>query len=132
MTAYLLDTNALLWLVASPAKMSDPAREALADQTNDLAVSAASCWEIAIKTRLGRFDGTPVLSAWTETLKTMNVADLSIDSADTALAGQLDWDHRDPFDRMIVAQAVRRGLTIATSDQLILDGARTPVMDTRR
>ncbi|MXP21471.1 PIN domain-containing protein [Gordonia sp. HNM0687] len=132
MTAYLLDTNAFLWLVTMPAKMSDPAREALADQTNDLAVSAASCWEIAIKTRLGRFDGTPVLSSWTETLETMNVTDLSIDSADAAMAGQLAWDHRDPFDRMIVAQAARRGLTVATSDQRVLDGARTPVLDTRR
>ncbi|WAC57847.1 type II toxin-antitoxin system VapC family toxin [Gordonia sp. SL306] len=131
MTAYLLDTNALLWLVSEPDKISGPAREVLADQANDLLVSAASAWEIAIKTRLGRLDGEPLLSAWQETLISMNATDLAIDAADAAMAGRLKWDHRDPFDRMIVAQAARRGLTIATSDHRVVDGAMTSVLDTR-
>lgn len=54
-----------------------------------------------------------------------------MDSADAATAGRLNWDHKDPFDRMIVAQAARRGFTIATSDRLLLAGALTPVIDTR-
>lgn len=127
MTAFLLDTNALLWLVSSPDQMTASVRDVLADPANELVVSAASAWELAIKTRIGRLDGAPLLSAWDETLASMRAADLAIDSADAALAGQLSWNHKDPFDRMIVAQATRRGLTIATSDNRITKSALTAV-----
>ena len=128
MTAILLDTNVLLWLVSTPDKIATPLRETLADQNNELIVSAVSAWEVAIKTRIGRLDGGPLLSAWDETLASMNAADLAIDSADAVLAGQLNWNHKDPFDRMIVAQAARRSFTIATSDDRITHGALTPVL----
>jgi PIN domain nuclease of toxin-antitoxin system len=128
MTAFLLDTNTLLWLVSTPDKIAGSVRDTLADPTNELIVSAASAWEIAIKTRIGRLDGVPLLSAWDETLTSMRAADLAIDSADAALAGQLSWNHKDPFDRMIVAQAARRGLTIATSDNRITRSALTAVL----
>ncbi|KAA0093601.1 type II toxin-antitoxin system VapC family toxin [Mycolicibacterium sp. P1-18] len=130
MTSILLDTNALLWLVSAPDRVSERAREILADQANDLVVSAASAWEVSIKTRIGRLDGELLLSTWSETLHRMNARDLAIDSADAAMAGRLAWDHKDPFDRMIVAQAARRGLTIATSDQKMVAGALTPVLRT--
>ena len=61
----------------------------------------------------------------------MSATDLPIDAADAATAGRLNWDHKDPFDRMIVAQAARRGFTIATSDRLVLEGALGPVINTR-
>jgi PIN domain nuclease of toxin-antitoxin system len=128
MTAFLLDTNALLWLVSTPDRVDTSVRDSLADPTNELIVSAASAWEIAIKTRIGRLDGAPLLSAWDETLASMRAADLAIDSADAALAGQLSWNHKDPFDRMIVAQATRRGFTIATSDYRITKSALTAVL----
>ncbi|MDV8023619.1 type II toxin-antitoxin system VapC family toxin [Rhodococcus sp. IEGM 1330] len=131
MTSFLLDTNALLWLVTDSDRMSDDARSTLADQSNELVVSAASAWEIAIKTRIGRFDGKILLSTWTETLTGMNATELPIDSTDASVAGQLDWAHNDPFDRMIVAQALRRNLTIATNDRIVLDGALTSILDTR-
>lgn len=131
MTSILLDTNALLWLVAGPDQVAEHVRDVLADQANELVVSAASAWEIAIKTRIGRLDGEPLLSAWNDTLAGMNAYDLAIDSADAAMAGRLGWDHKDPFDRMIVAQAARRGLTIATSDHSIIAGALTPTLDTK-
>ena len=131
-TGILLDTNAVLWLVSSPDRVAEPARAVFEDQANELFVSAASAWEIAIKTRIGRLDGTPLLSAWAEILAGMNAVDLAIGSPDAVTAGQLNWEHKDPFDRMIVAQAARRGLTIATSDKQILEGALTPVIDTRR
>ena len=130
MTSILLDTNALLWLVAVPQRVSEHARDVLADQANDLVVSAASAWEVSIKTRIGRLDGELLLSSWADTLDRMNARDLAIDSADAAMAGRLAWDHKDPFDRMIVAQAARRGLTIATSDHRIVSGALTPVLRT--
>ncbi|KAA8970482.1 type II toxin-antitoxin system VapC family toxin [Mycobacterium sp.] len=128
MTAILLDTNALLWLVSTPDKIATSVRDTLADQANELIVSAASAWEVAIKTRIGRLDGGPLLSAWHETLARMNAADLAIESADAVLAGRLDWANKDPFDRMIVAQAARRGLTIATSDDRVVRGALTAVI----
>lgn len=131
MTAFLLDTNALLALVSTPDKIAASVRDTLADPTNELIVSAASAWEIAIKTRIGRLDGVPLLSAWDETLASMHATDLAIDSADAALAGQLNWDHKDPFDRMIVAQATRRRFTIATSDARITKSALTAVIQIR-
>lgn len=131
MTAVLLDTNALLWLVKSPELIAPPALAVVEDPANDLFVSAASAWEISIKTRLGRLDGSGILSSWTETLESMAAQELAMDSADATLAGQLNWEHRDPFDRMIVAQATRRGLAIATSDRIIREGAMTPVIVTK-
>lgn len=131
-TAILLDTHALLWLVSAPDKISAPAREVLADPVNELIVSAASAWEVAIKTRIGRLDGGPLLSAWDETLAAMNATGLAIDAADAIVAGQLNWAHKDPFDRMIVAQAARRSLTIATNDDQIAAGALTAIMKIRK
>jgi PIN domain nuclease of toxin-antitoxin system len=126
-----LDTNALLWLASAPERITLSAREVLADQANDLFVSAVSAWEVAIKTRIGRLNGAPLLSAWSDVLAGMNADDLVIDAVDATMAGQLNWEHRDPFDRMIVAQAARRGLTIATSDSQVIQGALTPVLVTR-
>lgn len=126
--AVLLDTNALLWLVTAPEKVSPAAREVLSESTIDVAVSAASAWEIAIKTRLGRLDGDPLLSAWSDILADMSATEIPIDAGDAILAGRLPWDHRDPFDRVIVAQAARRNLTIATSDAQILGAALTPTL----
>lgn len=130
MTAILLDTNALLWLVSTPDRIATSAREQLEDSANELFVSAASAWEIAIKTRLGRIGGGGLLSSWSKILESMNATDLAIDSTDAVMAGQLSWDHKDPFDRMIVAQAARRGLAIATSDTTLHQGAITPVIAT--
>lgn len=130
MTAVLLDTKALLWLVTPPERIAAPALAIIEDPANPLFVSAASAWEIAIKTRLGRLDGAGLLSSWAGTLEAMIAQEVAMDSADAILAGQLNWDHRDPFDRMIVAQAARRGLAIVTSDRAMREGAMTPVIAT--
>jgi PIN domain nuclease of toxin-antitoxin system len=127
-SAILLDTHTLLWLVSAPDQVSGAAREQIADSTREVMVSAVSAWEIAIKTRLGRLDGEPLLSAWPDIMAAMAVTELAIEAADAILAGRLAWNHRDPFDRMIVAQAARRGLTIATRDADILGAALTPTL----
>lgn len=127
-TAILLDTHTLLWLVSAPDQLSATAREAISDSTREVVVSAASAWEIAIKTRLGRLDGEPLLAAWSNIMTAMVVTELAIEVPDAIMAGRLQWNHRDPFDRMIVAQAARRGLTIATRDADILDAALTPTL----
>jgi PIN domain nuclease of toxin-antitoxin system len=127
-SAILLDTHTLLWLVSAPDQVSGAAREQIADSTREVMVSAVSAWEIAIKTRLGRLDGEPLLSAWPDIMAAMAVTELAIEAADAILAGRLAWNHRDPFDRMIVAQAARRGLTIATRDADILSAALTATL----
>jgi PIN domain nuclease of toxin-antitoxin system len=126
--AVLLDTNALLWLVSAPEKVSTSARKVISDPSTQLMVSAASAWEISIKTRLGRLDGEPLLSAWSDVIADMTASDLAIDAGDAILAGRLPWEHKDPFDRVLVAQAARRNLTIATSDAHILSAALTPTL----
>lgn len=128
-TGILLDTNAVLRLVSAPSRIAPSVRAELEDHANELFVSAASAWEIAVKTGIGRVAGGPLLSAWDETLEAMNATSLAIDSADAIAAGQLNWAHEDPFDRMIVAQAVRRGLTIATIDNNIATRALTQVLN---
>ena len=126
--AILLDTHTVLWLVSTPEQVSAAAREQIADSTREVMVSAVSAWEIAIKTRLGRLDGEPLLSAWPDIMAAMAVTELAIEAADAILAGRLAWNHRDPLDRMIVAQAARRGLTIATRDADILSAALTATL----
>lgn len=126
--AILIDTNVLLRLVSVPDQIPDAVRQVLSAPSTTLMVSAASAWEIAIKTRLGRLDGTPLLAAWTDIMADMTATEVSIDADDAIFAGRLPWDHKDPFDRMIVAQAARRNLTIATSDSLILRSALTPTL----
>jgi PIN domain nuclease of toxin-antitoxin system len=124
----LLDTNALLWLVSIPEKIAPTVRDVLADPGTQLFVSAASAWEIAVKTRLGRLDGEPLLSAWADIISDMTATELPIAAADAIFAGRLPWEHKDPFDRMIVAQAARRNLAIATRDQQILGASLTPTI----
>lgn len=124
----LLDTHTLLWLLREPTTLDLEALTHLSDPATSVWVSAASAWEIAIKTRLGRLDGSTLLATWSSQLEAMRVDDLSIDSDDAILAGRLPWDHRDPFDRVIVAQALRRNLTLATRDATILAASLTPTL----
>jgi PIN domain nuclease of toxin-antitoxin system len=125
----LLDTHTLLWLVSKPSNLSANALATLEDPATTVWVTAASAWEISIKTRLGRLDGEALLSAWTDILADMSTAELPIGSADAILAGRLPWDHKDPFDRVIVAQALRRNLTIATRDAKIIGAAISPTLE---
>jgi PIN domain nuclease of toxin-antitoxin system len=124
----LLDTHTLLWLVSTPSDVDASALAVIADPNTNVWVTAASAWEIAIKTRLGRLDGEALLSAWADIMADMSTTELPIESPDAILAGRLPWEHKDPFDRVIVAQALRRNLTIATRDSKILDAALTPTL----
>lgn len=128
----LLDTCALLDLAVAPERVRDAVREALSDPTTGLLVSSASAWEVAIKTRQGRLPGGErLLSAWDQTLLDLRAEPLVIDPADAIRAGGLSWTHRDPFDRMLVAQAMRRNVAVVTSDRRIIDGGIVRTIDTR-
>jgi len=126
----LLDTHTLLWLASTPSEVDASTLAVIADPNTNVWVTAASAWEIAIKTRLGRLDGEALLSAWADIIADMSTTELPIESPDAILAGRLPWKHKDPFDRVIVAQALRRNLTIATRDSKILDAALTPTLQT--
>lgn len=125
----LLDTHTLLWLVSNPSELDSDALTTLSEPDTSVWVTAASAWEIAIKTRLGRLDGEALLSAWADIIADMSAVELPIESSDAILAGRLPWIHRDPFDRVIVAQALRRNLTIATRDTKIIDAALTATLN---
>lgn len=124
----LLDTHTLLRLVSTPDQLEPALLATLSNPETTVWVSVASAWETAIKTRIGRLNGEALLSAWTEIVANMTSVELPIDAADAILAGRLPWAHKDPFDRVLVAQALRRNLTIATRDTKILDAALTPVL----
>ncbi|WP_338043096.1 PIN domain-containing protein [Mycolicibacillus koreensis] len=93
---------------------------------------SASAWEMAIKTRAGKLPGgDALLSVWEENLVNIRAQAIDIAAADAIMAGTLPWPHRDPFDRMLVAQAARRGLTLASGDPAVLAGAMSASLDTR-
>ena len=109
----LLDTHALLWWLADDAALAQAARAAIADGGNEVFVSAASAWEIAIKHELGKLD---VPQDLTEAIDSAAFTGLPITIEHARLAGALSPHHRDPFDRMLIAQAQAESLTIVTRD----------------
>lgn len=112
----LLDTHALLWWLADDRRLSKAARQAIADPTTIVYVSAATAWEIAIKRALGKLSAPNDLE---EQMRAGGLTELAISVGDALLAGTLPLHHADPFDRMLVAQAQRGGLTIVTRDEAI-------------
>lgn len=116
---YLVDTHVWLWLLRSPDKLSPSVRGAL-EQAEDLALSAASVWELAIKARLGKIVlNLSVAAVRDEFLAQAGARELSIDSAHALAAADLPPVHRDPFDRLLIAQAQIEGLTLVTADEAI-------------
>lgn len=122
MIALLLDTHALVWAVSTPDRLSASARALIEDRGNRLLVSAASAWELATKFRLGRFPEAEVLvRQFAAVLDQLGAAELPM-SADHALrAGGLRWTHRDPFDRMLAAQALIANVPLITRDPAFED-----------
>ena len=113
----LLDTNTLLWAGYDPASLSKNAAAVVADPSNSILVSAASAWEIATKVRLGKLPRAEHLEREFE--KRMVKAGyllLSIDVPCALRAGRLAGDHRDPFDRMIAAQALAEDIPVISND----------------
>lgn len=108
----LLDTNAFLWWLAEDALLEE-ARQAIARPTNAVFVSAVSFWEIAIKQATGKLT---VEADLIESLRLSRFLPLDITPIHAVAAGNLPLHHKDPFDRMLVAQAVEEGLTIVTRD----------------
>ena len=113
----LLDTSTLLWTLVVPDRLSQPAREAIA--AGDSVLSVASYWEVVIKTRKGLLPIADPVSWWTRATELLGGRVLPIRASHiTALAALPDL-HRDPFDQILIAQAVAEGLPLVTSDRQI-------------
>lgn len=113
----LVDTHTLIWAVDSPHLLGAQARIALADPKHELLISTATVWELSIKCGLGKLKLSPDYKTWI--LKA--VADLSssllpITIEAAAVQSQLPNHHRDPFDRMLIAQSLQEGLSLVSGD----------------
>lgn len=109
----LLDTHVLLWALAAPERIRDEARHAIIDGRNPVLVSAASAWEIAIKRGAGKLTAPDDLL---DMITATGLTWLPITARHAEIAGALPTHHRDPFDRMLIAQAIAESLTIVTRD----------------
>lgn len=117
----LLDTHTLIWWVIDSPRLTGPARRAIMDAANDVFVSAASAWEIATKTRIGKLPGMEPLSTNIgATIVAEGFTPLPIAVPHAERAGGLPGPHKDPFDRMLIAQALTDELHLV-SNEVIFD-----------
>jgi PIN domain nuclease of toxin-antitoxin system len=109
----LLDTHVFLWWNADDPVLGPRVREAIADPGNIVFVSAASAWEVAVKREVGKLDAPGAISAW---IAEGGFAELAIEVDHAIASAELPKHHRDPFDRLLIAQARLEQLTLVTND----------------
>ena len=116
----LLDTSAFLWIITDAPELSPPARDLFVDPANDVYLSSVSAWEIAVKYALGRLPlpGPPERFVPSQR-KEHGIESLPLDEEAALHLARLPLLHKDPFDRMLVCQAMVHGLVILTSDKLV-------------
>jgi PIN domain nuclease of toxin-antitoxin system len=112
----LLDTHAFIWWVGAESKLGATARDAIADRAAAVYVSAATAWEIAIKRSQGTLEAPDDVRP---AIAKSGFTELSIDVGHAIVAGALPVHHRDPFDRVLVAQAQTESMTLVTADPVI-------------
>jgi PIN domain nuclease of toxin-antitoxin system len=114
----LLDTHALLWWLDGDERLSMPAREAIADARAIVFVRAASAWEIATKVRIGKLPGAiEVAERFSSILADQSFKPLAIGIDHARRAGLMPGEHRDPFDRMLIAQAQIEALCLVSNEK---------------
>ncbi len=113
----LLDTHTFLWRAVGSARLSARASEAIDDRSNIVFVSAASAWEVSTKHRIGKLpEGDAILLRFSATIGDLRAEPLGISVDHGLLAGSFSMEHRDPFDRMLAAQAACEGAVLVTAD----------------
>jgi PIN domain nuclease of toxin-antitoxin system len=117
---FLLDTHLLLWALNDPDRLSSATRDAIESPDNDVLFSTASIWEVAIKTRLGRPDFTVRAERIATEALARGFAELLIRWQSASVVADLPMHHRDPFDRIIVAQAVTEPIHLYTVDRKLV------------
>ena len=115
----LLDTHALLWADLEPERLSRRARSVLESISSEVMVSAASAWEIATKVRIGKLPQAVQLSAeLPQRIRDLGFHPIAVTVEQAQRAGSLPGPHRDPFDRMLIAQAQAENLAIVSNDKI--------------
>jgi PIN domain nuclease of toxin-antitoxin system len=115
----LIDSHTLIWALDNPAKLTSVATTALQDPTNDLRISAASVWEIAIKVGKGNLPLSLSFRTWMDKAIAdlgLSIIPITLDHADRQ--SSLPFHHRDPFDRMLASQALIEGIPLVSSDSI--------------
>jgi PIN domain nuclease of toxin-antitoxin system len=116
----LLDTCTFLWAVGDPGRLSDQARAAIADRGNEAFLSAISAWEIAVKQARGQLELSEAAPSYVPKYREMlRLVELPLDEPSALQVARLPRPHKDPFDRMLVCQAIAHGMAIVTPDPLI-------------
>jgi PIN domain nuclease of toxin-antitoxin system len=118
----LLDTHILAWAVGQPESLSSKVRELLEHPETQPLVSAVSIWEMSIKHNLGKWpEVEPFMNErlYGNFLEQLGASELAISSRHTRLAGQFDVNHKDPFDRLLVAQAVLENIPVLSKDEAL-------------
>lgn len=115
----LLDTHALIWWLAGDEALSRCAREAIIDETNSVAVSAATAMEVATKYRIGKLAGAALLAQdFEDVIAAQGFAKLAISVHHARLAGEMNIPHKDPFDRLLIAQAQTEDMALVSNEGL--------------
>jgi PIN domain nuclease of toxin-antitoxin system len=113
----LLDTHIFFWFVSKPSRLSVTHQALIADRTRPMFVSAVSAWEISVKVKLGKWpEAVALLPSMRASVVRAGLQTLDITFEQAELAGSLDLIHRDPFDRLLAAQALSLDLPIVTVD----------------
>lgn len=113
----LLDTHSFLWYVLDDPRLSPTARQVIDDESSEILISPASFWEIAIKISLGKYSLTvPYATFWNSGIEGNGFRILPIDVRHTAALIDLPYHHRDPFDRLIIAQAMVENIPVLSGD----------------
>ncbi len=112
----LLDSHALLWALHDPGKLRPVAADAIRDPRRAVFYSAATAWELEVKVARGKLT---LPEGWLAAADATGFLHLPITAAEARASAHLPWHHADPFDRLLIAQAIAHGLTLATRDPLI-------------
>lgn len=126
----LLDTHILIWAVFEPRRLTEDARRLISDEANEKLFSVASIWETAIKSALGR-PGFTVDPARLVDAARLDFTEVVVTSAAAIRAGALPYHHRDPFDRLLVAQAIEAGARLFSVDRRLSAYGPTVLLTTR-
>jgi PIN domain nuclease of toxin-antitoxin system len=113
---FLLDTHLLLWWLSNSPLLPDQARRLIGDPNNTIFVSAVSLWEIWLKSSIGKLR---VPSGFGRKLAAEPFEDMPLRAEHTPAVATLEWHHRDPFDRMLIAQAMNENLVLLTADSAL-------------
>lgn len=113
---FLIDTQILIWYSGGSSRLATSFRDAIENPQSDIAISSASLWEIAVKTSLGKLTMNVSFKNLEDYLSSKRIVTLNFNHQDLTTLIQLPFHHRDPFDRLIISQAITNQLTIITSD----------------